>query len=114
MTNKRTFKMMLLFVAILFTFSSCKKNEVVLRTGTLQVTFVRDASSLPNLNYYVSPSDNATYAISGLDINFEKRILTIKKLNPGNYYLVYDTPYETQRVLFQIHSGETTELTREL
>jgi len=117
MTSKRTMKMMLLLVAILVTFSSCQKNEVALRTGTLKATFTVSSGYLQSFNYSILLSDNGSYAITGLDANMDKGVLTVKNLNPGNYYLEYSYPngssYQSGKILFQIHSGQTTEIKKQ-
>ncbi|GET22717.1 hypothetical protein JCM18694_29630 [Prolixibacter denitrificans] len=118
MTNKTTLKMMLIFVAILATFSSCKKDEVSLRTGALKVNFTPNNNYLPVIDYTITLESNASKAISGLDKNLFEGVLTVKDLNPGNYYLNYNYTiadrYYSKQVLFQIHSGKTTELTFQL
>ncbi|GET22718.1 hypothetical protein [Prolixibacter denitrificans] len=118
MTNKRTFKMMLLFVAILATFSSCQKDEVSLRTGTLKATFTVGTGVLPGFDYTIYLADNTSTELAGLDASMDQGVLTVKNLNPGNYYLEYrykvgDT-YRSGKVLFQIHSGQTTEISKQI
>jgi len=116
MTNKTTLKMMLLFVAILATFSSCQKNEVTLRTGTLKASFTVGTGVLPGFEYTIFLADNTTIALTGIDASMENGVLIVKNLNPGNYYMEYRYKIgETNRggkVLFQIHSGQTTEIKR--
>jgi hypothetical protein len=117
MTSKRTMKMMLILVAILVTFSSCQKNEVTLRTGTLKATFTVGTGYLQSFNYYITLSDNNSPQIEGLDASMNQGVLTVKNLNPGNYYLEYSYPngssYQSGKILFQIHSGQTTEISKQ-
>ena len=117
MTNKTTLKMMLLFVALLVTFSSCQKNEVTLKTGTLKASFTVGTGVLPAFEYTIFLADDTTIALTGIDASMQNGILIVKNLNPGNYYMEYRYLIgETNRegkILFQIHSGQTTEIKKQ-